>query len=118
MTKTRDQLIERTLQRLGVIGEGRPAYPSEVVKVNTGIGPLLDSLQQREIIWIGDPENVEDAVFEQLAVLLADATRGFFGIATLPASADGIPSTAQAIDELRQIGYGRYSGAVQQGEYM
>lgn len=118
MSKTRAQLIQRTLQRLGVIGEGRPSFPNETAIVDDGIEPLIAELYSREIVWVGDPNEVEDAVYESLAVLLADAVKGFFGVAAIPLEADGTSPVARAESKLRQIGFGRYSGAVQQGEYM
>lgn len=118
MTKTRAELIERALSRLGVIGENRPAYPNEVEKVDVGIEPLLDELLKREIIYVPDPETIEDAIFESLATLLADGVKGHFGVAVIPLDADGSSPVDWAEEKLREIGYGRYSGAVQQGEYM
>jgi len=118
MSKTRAQLIQRTLQRLGVVAENRPAFPNETAIVDDGIEPLIGELQQREIIYVGDPDDIDDAVYESLALLLADAVKGFFGVAALPLDADGTSPVPVAEAKLRQIGYGRYSGAVQQGEYM
>lgn len=118
MSKTRSQLIERALSRLGVIGENRPAYPNEVDKVDVGVEPLLAELLRREIIYVADSETIDEALFESLATLLADAVKGHFGVAALPLDADGSSPVDWAEDKLREIGYGRYSGAVQQGEYM
>jgi hypothetical protein len=118
VSKTRTQLINRALQRLGVIGENRPPFPNETAVVDDGVEPLIGELQQREIIFVGDPDNIDDAVYESLAVCLADAVKGFFGVAALPLEADGTAPVLRAETKLRQIGYGRYSGAVQQGEYM
>ena len=118
MSKTRDELVLRALERLSVVGENRPAYPNETAIVDRGVDPLLRELLKREIIYVPDANDIDDAVFESIAVLLAHAVRGFFGVATLPLDADGSSPVDWAEDKLREIGYGRYSGAVQQGEYM
>ena len=115
--KTRAELIARTLLRLGVVGQGRPAYPNEIQTVDVGIQPLLDELQQLEIIYVPDPDNIADAVFESLAVKLADNVKSYFGVAQI-LDADGTSPVGRAEGMLRALGYGRYSGAIQRGEYM
>lgn len=77
--KTREELISRALNKLGVIGAGQAPAAEDMALLNDAIVPLLSDLAARSVYGLGDPDNIEDAPFEHLATLLANATARDFG---------------------------------------
>lgn len=102
MAKTRADLIERALKNLGALPAGQSASAEDSLSMDALIDPLLDSLNMREIIYVGDSENIPDEYFIPLGELLAFAASPEFGASLDPArlTMDGRP---KAEDDLRHI---------------
>jgi hypothetical protein len=77
--KTREDLIRRALDKLGVIGAGQNPAQEDVKLLDGAIVPMLSDLAARSVYGFGDPDQIEDAPFEHLATLLANATARDFG---------------------------------------
>lgn len=79
MTKSREDLISRALEELGVIAAGQTASAEDAQTIDNEIGPVLSDLATREIYTWGDPDQIEDDAFVHLAVLLANSKARVFG---------------------------------------
>lgn len=77
--KTRAQLIERALKNLGVIEPGEAPSSEDSDTMDGLIDPLLSQLAVDQIIYIGDPEQIELEYFLPLARLLANIAGPDFG---------------------------------------
>jgi hypothetical protein len=79
MTRTRDQLVNRALQELRVVGAGQSAAAEDTSFVNDEVEPLMADLASRAIYYWGEDNEVPDEAFSHLAVLLANSVAGAFG---------------------------------------
>lgn len=79
MTRTREQLVARALNRLGVVGSGQAPQAEDAKVVNDAVEPVLADLATRDIWQWGDPDALDDDAFEHLAKLLANAVARNFG---------------------------------------
>lgn len=79
MTKTRQDLIARSLLKLGAIGAGQAPSAEDAADVGASLEPMMDDLAERDIYVWGDPDNIESAAFEHLAELLANTNARIFG---------------------------------------
>lgn len=79
MTKTRQQLVTRALQKLSVLAAGQTASAEDAQLVLDEIPPVMDDLAQRDIFSWGDPDQIEDAAFVHLADILANSVAADFG---------------------------------------
>jgi len=79
MTKTREQLVNRALGVLGVVAAGQIANAEDSAIIDEAVEPVLADLSARGIYSYGDPDNIEDAAFDQLAVCIANARARDFG---------------------------------------
>jgi hypothetical protein len=78
-TKTREQLIARTLRKLGAIGAGQAPSPEDAQAIDDSIGPVMSDLMARGVYAWGDPDQIEEDAYEHLAELLAEACAEDFG---------------------------------------
>jgi hypothetical protein len=79
MSKTRAQLVARSLQKNKVIGVGQTASAGVSQRVDDVVDSLMTDLGERGIFQWGDPDDLPEAAFEHLADLLANATAPDFG---------------------------------------
>ncbi len=79
MTKTRDELIERALNKLGAIGAGQSPAAEDATLVGDAVDPIMSDLASRGIYSWGDPNALDDDAFEHLAEVLAVAVARDFG---------------------------------------
>lgn len=79
--KSREQLVARALQELGVVGAGQAPAAEDAKTVNDEIGPLMSDLALRRVYAYGDPDQIADEHFVHLAVLLANSVAVSFGLA-------------------------------------
>lgn len=79
MDKTREQLVLRALNELGVPGAGQTPSAEDAQIVDAEIGPLLSDLAKRNIYNYGDPDAIEEDAFVHLAVILANSVARQFG---------------------------------------
>jgi hypothetical protein len=79
MSKNRTELIHRALRNLGSLPQGMTPSDEEYDSVNDLIDPMVAELNQRNIIYIADIDNINDAHFLPLGHVLAGAARSEFG---------------------------------------
>ncbi len=78
--KSREQLVLRALQALGVVGAGQQASAEDAKVVDDEVVPVLSDLARRNIYNFGDPDQVEEDAFVHLARILANSTAEQFGL--------------------------------------
>lgn len=79
MPKTRAQLVNETLTRLGALPAGQEAAPEDYAYVDGQVEPVLDDLSQRNVA-VATPGGVPDAAYLHIAAVLAYHCRGYFGV--------------------------------------
>lgn len=79
MPKTRTDLINEALDLLGVTGTGQTPSVEDRAVIDGKIEPKLAELSRREIVYVPDPDAVEDEIFDALATLLAEEAGPKFG---------------------------------------
>jgi hypothetical protein len=67
----RAQLVEAALLELKAIASGQAASPEDHATVDAKLEPMLADLAAREISYVGDVENIDDAQMMWLPVILA-----------------------------------------------
>lgn len=80
MPKTRDQLINRALKDLGVLPVGQTASTEEYSSVADLVDPMVEDLSARDIYYVSDAGNIEDAAFIHLGRYLAWISAPEFGL--------------------------------------
>lgn len=111
MSKTKQQLIERTLQEVGVLAAGQAPSAEDAKVTEDEINPVLQDLAQRDIYAWGDTDSIEDEAFVHLAVLVADSIAVSFG---KPKSE---PTRLMAERRLRELKINDLAGSRQEVEY-
>lgn len=79
MTKSRQELVERALRKLGVVAAGQTPAAEDAAIVDDEIVPVLSDLAKREVYAFGDPDAIEDEAFVHLASILANSVAADFG---------------------------------------
>jgi hypothetical protein len=79
MPKTRTDLINEALDLLGVVGSGQTPAAEDRAVIDGKIAPKLAELARREIVYVPDPDAVDDEIFDALATLLAEEAGPKFG---------------------------------------
>lgn len=79
ITKTRDQLVDRALEKLGVVGSGQSAEAEDQARVDSVVDATLGDLAARRIIYVANEDAIPVEWFEWLADLLADNVAEDFG---------------------------------------
>lgn len=110
--KTRDELIAQVLDELGVVATGQPIAPEDAGVVDGLLDAALATLAADRIVYVGDPGQIEDAIFLPLATAVAESCRRPFAVAQ-PTDAD----IANARATLRRMNAGRPTYARQTAEY-
>lgn len=85
--KSREQLVTRALQKLKVLAAGQTPSAEDAAIVDLDVEPVLSDLSTRGVYPFGDPDQIEDNAFVQLAICLAIASASDFGS---PQIEDGI----------------------------
>lgn len=80
MTKTRDDLVRKALDVLGVAAVGQPVETEDYDKVNGEVDTLIDALSELEIVYVGDIDAIPNAWFKALADILAEECKSEFGL--------------------------------------
>lgn len=78
--KSREQLVNRALQKLRVLGAGQTASAEDYKVVDDVVEPVLSELSTRSVYGYGNPDKIEDDAFEHLATCVAQATAPDFGL--------------------------------------
>lgn len=79
MTKTRQDLINRTLELLNALASGQNPEPEDVQTIDDIIDGKLLELNRREIYWSSDRDEFEDEFVGPLATILANEKAPSFG---------------------------------------
>lgn len=111
MTKSREQLVNRALQKLKVVAAGQQPSAEDAQVVNDMVEPTLAKLSAKSIYAYGDPDQIEDECFEDLATVLAQTCAEDFGVS----GDDG--KRMRAENSLREIGAETLSYQPAQAEY-
>lgn len=78
-TKTRDQLVDRALQKLMIVGSGQAPQAEDQELVDGFVDTTIDDLSARDIIVIQDDDAIEFSMFEWLADCLSQNAASSFG---------------------------------------
>lgn len=81
MTKSRQELIERALEELGVKAAGVTPSADDVAVIESEIDPVMGDLATREVWQWGDGDEFDEDAFVHLAKLLANSKARVFGVA-------------------------------------
>ena len=78
-TKTKQQLVERALQILNVLGAGQSPSAEDAQTVGDMVSPMFDFLNASGLIAVAHEDLIEASVFEPLARLLSAEAAPTFG---------------------------------------
>lgn len=110
-TKTRDDLVSRALNKLGVIGAGQTAATEDTAQVDGTVDSVMSDLATRQIFAWGDPDDIDQDAFEHLADCLAVANARDYGLQP----DDNVRLMAES--RLRQLNLTALSGQPQSVDY-
>lgn len=79
MSKTKTQLITETLSQLGALGVGETPSAEDSDAVDARIGPLVEDLAARNVIYVADTDDIPDSVFNYFVLRLAEECAVKFG---------------------------------------
>lgn len=111
MTKSRQELIERALEELGVKAAGVTPAAEDVAVIDDEIDPVMSDLATRDIWQWGSSDEFDEDAFVHLAKLLANSKARVFGVS--PDETVRLMSEAR----LRQLNVLSLSGQHQTAEY-
>ena len=97
MTITRTRLVEMAAEELLIASVGQSLAVEDAERIDARLDGLLDNLNSRGIIYLGDSEAIPEAVANAVSILLADNCAVAFGQPRKPAE------VAMREDELRVI---------------
>lgn len=81
MARSREQLIARVLEELGVLEAGQAPSAEDSQTIDREIEPVLADLATRGVYTYGDPDSINEDAFVHLAVLIANSKARTFGSA-------------------------------------
>lgn len=79
-TKTREDLVLGTLEKLGVLATGQNPDVEETARVDGRLPGLIEEFAAREIVYVPDLEHVPLPWFESLTSMIAYECRDSFGV--------------------------------------
>lgn len=109
--KTRQELINRALEELGVISAGQTASAEDVAVIENEIDAVMSDLSTRDVYQWGDPDEFDNDAFIHLALILANSKARVFGVAY----DEGVRLRCEG--RLRQLQPAVLSGQAQQADY-
>lgn len=77
--KTRTELVHRALSEMGRLYAGEAPSAEDYSAVNDLVEPLTDQLAADDVVYVGDLDQIESAVFLSLGRLLAVIAAPSFG---------------------------------------
>lgn len=105
-TVTATKVKSKALGILGVTAIGQLPEDDDLDRIGEFYSPVLASLAAREIIYVGDPDEVPEEYYLQIASCLAYAAMTEFGVS--PDDAQNIErGKARAESELKEMLRGR-----------
>lgn len=116
MSYTRAQLVNETLDLLGASAIGQSADPESYAKVDGKVNATLASLAARELVYVPDPDDIPDEIFNQLAAIVAEECKTKFGLS--PEEVVKLETDrAQAEAEIREMVRGKPTFEPQRARY-
>lgn len=97
ITKTRAELVIRALRKLLVVGSGQSPEDEDVALVDEVVDSTLADLATRRVVYIANENEIDVAVFEWVADVLADNVAADFGKARNPAMVEYAEAKLKAI---------------------
>jgi hypothetical protein len=79
MTKSREELVNDALTRLGALPAGQTAAPEDYAYVDGQVEPVISDLALRNVT-VSQEDDIDDANFLHIAAVLAFHCRGWFGV--------------------------------------
>ncbi|WP_414470732.1 hypothetical protein [Microvirga sp. M2] len=101
--KTKDDLIDETLQALGALGVGQAPSAEDRRDVESRIQPLLADLAARRVIYVADADAIDEAPFSYLVLVLAEHCAAKFG---RPMDANAVTYGEDRLRTISRIGKG------------
>lgn len=77
--KTRTELVHRALSEMGRLYAGEAPSAEDYSAVNDLVEPLTDQLVADDVVYVGDLDQIEPAIFLSLGRLLAVTAAPSFG---------------------------------------
>lgn len=77
--KTRAELVEKTLENLGVLAAGQSPQVEDTARVTNDLDALMAEFKEREIVDV-PADVIPLAYFKPLAAMVAYECRGSFGV--------------------------------------
>lgn len=111
MPKTRANLADRALRKLLVVGSGQPVDSEDRETADNAIDSVLADLSVRNIYSVADEDDIDEAAFEWLALILSDTIAPDFGMPMDP------NKRAYAENMLRRLNASGPSYEVMKAEY-
>ncbi len=78
--RTFDDLVQKTLDKLGVVAAGQQPSPEETAKIADNLPTIFAELAAREIVYVTDENSIPAAWFMPIASIAAYELREEFGI--------------------------------------
>ena len=115
-TKTRRDLVLRTLDVLGVSAVGQSPAAEDYATVDAQVDPVLGTLAGLEVVYVADPDEILAEFLNPIADVLAYAVSTDFGIGDQERSGMQVKD-AQAKADLKFMNRGRPTGQRMTAEY-
>ena len=80
MPRTRADLVLEALENLGGVGVGQTAGAEELGRIDEKIPSIVSTLAGTRVFYLADLDNIPDAAFAPLAMVVAYECRGKFGV--------------------------------------
>lgn len=71
---SREQLVLGALQELGVVGSGQTPEAEDAKAVDDRINSVMADLAKRNVWVWGDPDQIDDAAYNHLVMIMANTT--------------------------------------------
>lgn len=84
ITKTRDELVDRALQKLLKVGAGQSPAAEDQERVDSMVDAVLFDLSGRNIVLVHDEDAIPVEHFEWVADILADMAAPDYGLQRNP----------------------------------
>lgn len=79
-TKTQAELVQVTLQNLGVLAAGQSVAAEDSDLIVLRLEPKAEELNNRNICWISDLDNIDNAMFLPFADIMAAECATVFNV--------------------------------------
>jgi len=97
ITKTRGDLVTRSLGKLLVHGSGKSPEDEDTELVDGVVDAVLADLSARRVVYVANEDEIDVAVFEWVADCLADTVAPDFGKARNPGMVEYAEARLKAV---------------------